>query len=239
MTANEIQLIDNAISSSLGIIESAATALGRQTGTAAFDDLLQHLTNNKILLVIDNLETVVDQTITELVRQIPAGSRILFTTRIGLGAFNFPILIHPMNKRESASYFRSAARAWGVGEMSSATQPIVESFCERLQHNPLFIKSFMQSVKVGGRPSQLASEPKVLLQFCLQNVFNALPLEARSVARVLAGVTGAQSIASLSFYTGMESIGVQSALSFLITSNLVASERGRSSEDEDRFLLSA
>jgi hypothetical protein len=48
------------------------------------EDLLMHLQNNKILLVIDNLETVIDNNICNLVRQLPQGSKILFTTRIGL-----------------------------------------------------------------------------------------------------------------------------------------------------------
>jgi LuxR family glucitol operon transcriptional activator len=57
LTVNEVQLIEGAITSSMGIIESAIVPLGRQTGTEAIDDLIQHLANNKILLIIDNLET--------------------------------------------------------------------------------------------------------------------------------------------------------------------------------------
>jgi len=83
LTLNEIEVIEGAISSSLGIIESATALLGRQSETLAIDDLLTHLKNNKILLVIDNLETVIDQNIRSLVRQVPSGSKILFTTRIG------------------------------------------------------------------------------------------------------------------------------------------------------------
>lgn len=84
LSIREIEVIEGAISSSLGIIESAAAVLGRETETAALDDLISHLTNNKLLLVIDNLETVIDQNIRNFVRQVPQGSKILFTTRIGL-----------------------------------------------------------------------------------------------------------------------------------------------------------
>jgi LuxR family glucitol operon transcriptional activator len=238
LTLNEIQLIDGAISSSLGIVESATALLGRQNETSAMDDLLLHLKNNKILLVIDNLETVVDQNIRNLVRQLPAGSRILFTTRIGLGAFDFPVPISPLDKREAAFYFRVAAKVWGVGELSTASAQVVEGYCEKLQHNPLFIKWFIQSVRIGKRPSSLTSDPSVLLRFCLQNVFNSLQIDARTVASTLASVNGPQSVASLAFFTDLDSLSIQSALSVLITSNLVSTERGRSSEDEDRYILS-
>ena len=239
LTAHEVQLIDGAISSSLGIIESATSLLGRQSETSAMDDLILHLQNNKILLVIDNLETVIDQTIRELVRRVPQGSRILFTTRIGLGAFDFPVPLARLGKKEAGHYFRRAARAWGAPDMAALSQQITDGYCERLQYNPLFIKCFMQSIRAGNRPSAIANDPNVLLQFCLQNVFNSLNLDSKVVAGALASVGGPQSVASIAFYTDIDSIGVQSALSHLITSNLVSSERGRSSEDEDRYVLSS
>jgi cold shock CspA family protein/Tfp pilus assembly protein PilF len=239
LTLSEIEVIDGAISTSLGIIESAASLLGRQNESAAIEDLLAHLTNNKILLVIDNLETVIDQNIRNLVRQVPQGSKILFTTRVGLGAFDFPIPLSPLNGKDSAFYFRRTARVWGVSDMATASNAVVDGYCDKLQHNPLFIKWFIQSVRAGKRPTVLTSDPKELLQFCLQNVFNSLSADAKRVASTLASVNGSQTVASLAFFTELDSIGIQSALSILITSNLVSAERGRSSEDEDRYTLSA
>lgn len=239
LTLTEIQVIEGAISSSLGIIENASALLGRQNETSAMDDLLTHLRNNKILLVIDNLETVIDQNIRSLVRQVPQGSRILFTTRIGLGAFEFPIPLSPLTGKEAAFYFRRTARVWGVNDLASSTPHVVDGYCAKLQYNPLFIKWFIQSVRAGKRPTVLTSDPTVLLQFCLQNVFNSLSADARTVASTLASVNGSQVVASLAFFTDLDSLAIQSALTVLLTANLISVERGGSSEDEDRYLLSA
>jgi hypothetical protein len=168
LTLQEIEVIEGAISSSLGIIESATALLGRQNETLAIDDLISHLANNKILLVIDNLETVIDQNIRTLVRRVPLGSKILFTTRIGLGAFDFPIALAPFSKRDAAFYFRRTSRVWGVSDLAAASNQLVEEYCDKLQNNPLFIKWFIQSVRAGKRPSVLTNDPKLLLQFCLQ-----------------------------------------------------------------------
>jgi LuxR family transcriptional regulator, glucitol operon activator len=238
LTVSEIQSIEGSISTSLGIVESAAALLGRQNESSAIDDLLSHLGNNKILLVIDNLETVIDNNIRNLVRQIPQGSKILFTTRIGLGAFDFPISLFPLGKKEASFYFRRTAKVFGLQGLASEANQIVDGYCAKLQNNPLFIKWFIQSVRAGKRPSVLTSDPKVLLQFCLQNVFNSLSSQSRMVAGVLACVSGAQSVASIAFFTELDSLTIQSALSILITSNLISAERGRSSEDEDRYTLS-
>lgn len=238
LTLSEIESIEGAISTSLGIIESAASLLGRQNETSAIDDLLSHLRNNKILLVIDNLETVIDQNIQALVSQIPAGSKILITTRIGLGAFNFPIPLLPLSSKDAAFYFRRTARVWGVPDLSALSNAAVDGYCVKLQRNPLFIKWFIQSVRAGKRPTVLTSNPKMFLEFCLQNVFNSLSDDARLVASTLSSVNGSQTVASVAFYTDLDSLRIQSALSVLMTSSLVSAERGRSSEDEDRYLLS-
>ena len=174
LTVNEIELIAGAISSSMGLIESATATLGRQTGTTAMDDLIAHLTNNNILLVIDNLETVVDQNITDPVSNLPAGSRILFTTRIGLGAFDFPISLPPLNKKEAASYFRTVGKVFGVNDLATLPSPAMDEYCTKLHYNALFIKWFIHSVRVGKRPTVLINNPTEFLQFCLQNVFNSL-----------------------------------------------------------------
>src|SRR5260221_9109923 len=121
------------------------------------------LQNNKILLVIDNLETVIDNNIRNLVRQLPQGSKVLFTTRIGLGAFDFPIPLSSLDKKEAAFYFRRTAKVFGVQDLAMATNQIVDGFCSKLQNNPLFIKWFIQSVRAGKRPSVLTNDPTELV----------------------------------------------------------------------------
>jgi len=55
---------------------------------------------------------------------------------------------------------------------------------------------------------------------------------------ILASLSGSQSVPSLAFYTDLDNVSMQSALSILITSNLVSAERGRTFEDDERYLLS-
>jgi LuxR family transcriptional regulator, glucitol operon activator len=52
-------------------------------------------------------------------------------------------------------------------------------------------------------------------------------------------LSGQQTIARIAFYTELDSLVIQSALSILITSNLVAAARGRNTEDEDRYSISS
>jgi LuxR family transcriptional regulator, glucitol operon activator len=163
----------------------------------------------------------------------------LFTTRIGLGAFEFPVPLRPLNKKDASAYFRAIARVFSVTDLASLPSLSVYDYCSKLHYNTLFIKWFMHSVSVGKRPTMLISSPAKFLQFCLQNVFNSLSADVKIVAKILANLSGQQTVASLAFYSGLDSLSIQSALSILITSNLVAPQRGRNTEDEDRYDLSS
>jgi LuxR family glucitol operon transcriptional activator len=83
LTPSDIEEIDGAIKTSTGLLEAASDALARQSSDPR-EDLYLHLSNNRLLLVIDNLETVLDEHIREFVRWIPArsNSKILITTRM-------------------------------------------------------------------------------------------------------------------------------------------------------------
>ena len=97
----------------------------------------------------------------------------------------------------------------------------------------------MHSVSVGKRPTVILSDQTQFLQFCLQNVFYSLSPDVILIAKLLANVGGLQTVAFLAFYSDLDSLAIQSALSVLITSNLVTPERGRNVEDEELYGLSS
>jgi LuxR family transcriptional regulator, glucitol operon activator len=116
---------------------------------------------------------------------------------------------------------------------------LIDDYCKNLHYNTLGIKWFMHSVSVGKRPTVILSDQKQFLQFCLQNVFNSLSPDVILIAKLLANVGGLQTVASLAFYSDLDSLAIQGALSVLITSNLVTPERGRNVEDEELYGLSS
>ena len=131
-TDSKLQLIKGAVTSSIGIIDNALAPLGRQTGTQAIDDLVQHLTNNTILLIIDNLETVVDHNLRYLASNMPnSGSKILSTSRRSLDAFYFPIPLLPLSKKDAALYFRAIARVFSVNDLATLSNAVIDDCCNK------------------------------------------------------------------------------------------------------------
>lgn len=238
LTPTEIKSIEGAITNSLGIFEGALGELGRQQDGDAMTQLVQHLRNNKILLVIDNLETILDDHIRSFVRDVPNNSKVLFTSRIGLGAFDFPIKLAPLSKKQSTFYFRETAKVWGLRDLSALPNDAVTDYCNRLQHNPLFIKWFVQAIKANQRADKILANPKIILKFCMENVFDSLPSDAQNVARALTCVAGSHSVATIAFLTDIDSLRVQSALLTLLSSNLVTANRQSNADAEETYTLS-
>jgi LuxR family glucitol operon transcriptional activator len=147
-------------------------------------------------------------------------------------------LLLPLSKKDAALYFRAIARVFSVNDLASLSNTSIDDYCNKLHYNTLGIKWFMHSVSVGKRPPLILSNPTQLLQFCLQNVFDCLSTDVKLIVKILGNLSGHQTVASLAFYSDLDILSIQSALSILITSNLVTADRGRNAEDEDRCGLS-
>jgi len=186
LTGREILNIDNAISTSLGLFEVAADQIDSQGVGDPLERLIHQLETFRILLVIDNLETVLDENIRILVQRVPAGSKILFTTKKSIGAYDFPVPLRSFSDRESEFYLRAVARFWGLREIAQSTAEQAKGYCSKLQRNPLFIKWFVQAVSEGQSPQKALADPKIVLKFCLSSVFENLSEPSKRILQTLA-----------------------------------------------------
>lgn len=72
LTAGEIQNINGAIQDSLGLFEEAARTLGGLGGEDPATELLDYLASFKILLVLDNMETINDEGLRNFLLELPS-----------------------------------------------------------------------------------------------------------------------------------------------------------------------
>ncbi len=221
LTPSEIEEITSAVSSSIGIFDAATEALGLVQGGESISRLLEQLKDFRILLVIDNLETVLDENVRRVVREVPTGSKILFTSRVSIGAFDFPIPLTPLGDAEAKTYFRACARFWGLADFAKQSNDEIGKSLKRLHNNPLFIKWFLQSVAQGQNPNRILANPKIILEFCLSNVVENLSQEAIVVLETMVFLGDARPISILSLMTDLQPMIVERAVNELTASNLV------------------
>lgn len=238
LTDREISSIGGAIQDSLGLFEAAAKELaGTATGDAVVDpmeELLEYLAQFKVLLILDNLETVTDHRLRSFLLDLPLGSKVLLTSRIGLGIEN-PVKLEPLSLEDSKRLLKTLAGIRGVDVFKSMADEAVSRLVGKLRGHPLYIKWLVSGVQAGRRPSELVNDNSLLLDFCMSNVWDKLALPARNVLQALQIARGPRNLGELSYLTNLSAEKLQSAVLDLMTTNFVSMRHAAEGDLEGSF----
>ena len=163
LTASGVNEIIGSISSTLGVLENVTRELGGAAGDKSdlavlIQDVLDCMSMFRMLIVIDNFETVTDSSLRPLLTAVPVGSKVLLTSRVGLGELEIRYKLDPLDLRTSVSLLRRFSRYLNVGILHTASDKKLERCCQQLYFNPLLIKWYVQSVSLGSDPEKLISK---------------------------------------------------------------------------------
>lgn len=229
LTSSEIVRIETAVEDSLGLFASATAALGGSGDPArAITELLEVLGTFPTLVVLDNVETVLDEDFPRLLRDIPVGSKVLITSRIGVKTEN-PFKLSGLSIDDSKKLMRILARSRGLRLESLATEDQLGEWAKRMNCHPAYIKWFVSGLQTGQAPEKLLNDNGLVLEFCMSNVFGFLSADARAALEAMLVVPGSHTMAELAFLTGFDSSSIQSVVLELTTTNFVAHVRGGAS----------
>ncbi|HVW75607.1 MAG TPA: NB-ARC domain-containing protein [Rhizomicrobium sp.] len=238
LTAAGVMDIQNAISTSIGLFEAAATNSGL-VGSAGdpITSVTELLRQFPTLLILDNLETVKDEIIEHFLENVPSGSKVLITSRISLGKLDYPIKLGRLDKDEATRYFRTVCSALNVNSLQALAQHEVQRVCGRLQYNPLWIKWFVQAVRAGARKEELLSSPKEPLAFCLENVFEKVSPEGELVLDAMLCVGGSHSVSTIAFLTGLDALTIREVVNELTAMNAIVAHVSSARGEDTRYSL--
>jgi LuxR family transcriptional regulator, glucitol operon activator len=229
LTSTEILRIESAVEDSLGLFASAAAAVGETGKTStAVEDVLDVLSSFPTLLVLDNIETVLDENFHTLLREIPTGSKVLITSRIGVKTEN-PFRLTGLNVDDAKRLVRILGRVRNVGLLASVEEEALGEWVRRMSCHPAYIKWFVAGVQAGQVPEQLLAENGLVLDFCMSNVFDYLGDDARTALGAMLVVPGSHTLAELAFLTEFDAGRVQAAVLELTRTNFVTQVRGGAS----------
>ena len=239
LTPQEIKNIENAIRSSISMFQNVSDYLAPQGSTNPFEEVLSYLSAFKILLILDNLETILDDQIRQFLGNLPTGSKVLITSRIGVGAYEVPFRLQPMDEGESIQLLRALADTRQVSELVKMPNSRLEGYCRRMKNSPLFIKWFVSAVQTGKRPEEILDKRDLFLEFCMSNVYEYLEENSRRVLTSLLCIPGKHSQAELAFLNEMEAKDLESAIHQLQTTTMFTiSSSPRDSSFESKYELS-
>lgn len=229
LTSTEIVRIESAVEDSLGLFASATKAVGGSGESGqAIEELLSVLESFPTLLILDNVETVLDEKFPQLLREIPIGSKVLITSRIGVKTEN-PFRLVGLSLDDSLKLMRILARARGIDLETIASHDDLCKWARSMNCHPAYIKWFISGIQSGQLPERLLNDNGLVLDYCMSNVFDYLSATAKAALRAMLVVPGSHTMAELAFLTDLDSAQIQQVVLELTTTNFVTQVRSGAS----------
>jgi LuxR family transcriptional regulator, glucitol operon activator len=143
------------------------------------DFLNDYFRNNKCLLIIDNLETILkDHTLIQFIEEIPRPSQVLITSRKGLGEFERRYAIGDMLEKDALSLFRIVAKEKNLSNLQKFDNESILKLVKRVRCYPLLIKWAIGQVGlgrgIGDAFSQIFSGESEIAKFAFDDIFKML-----------------------------------------------------------------
>jgi LuxR family glucitol operon transcriptional activator len=231
LTAAGAREIQAAIVSNVGLVRAVAGELGTLTQDVAdfgtvIDEIRLYLAEFRILLLIDNLETITWQSLRPLLSQVPLGSKVCITSRVGLGEIELRYALEPLDPATAVNLMRRYAKTFNLRSVAEAKEQMLKGFCALLYQSPLLIKWFVASVASGAQPKSLVDRGTrsfvEVLRFCFENLFNRLSVVEREIIHILAAARRPLSQPELYLMTShLNRVDVEAALTTLYHSSML------------------
>ena len=144
-------------------------------------DLILQGGDKGILLVIDNLETIQDERVKEFIKDFPPPSKVIITSRIGLGEVERRYPLKEMNNLDAITLIRTVAREKKTIGLANLPDDILSKYVDKMSRYPLAIKWVVGQVALGKDINiaigNLTSPKGDVAKFCFENIFDNLLTE--------------------------------------------------------------
>lgn len=187
----------------------------------SIEHLLYYMSVYKTLLILDNLETIDSNEVRPLFEDIPSGSKILITSRIGIGEYETRLTIGPFSQQESIAYFKRLSKCYDVKALLKATAQETVSFTKKLYNSPLCIKWFVINVAKGNDPNILVNNQEELVEFCLSNVYDKLSENSKKLLMIVFARRKQCSIGELIYLNDNDYVITIESINELIACNFI------------------
>lgn len=134
-----------------------------------------------LLLVVDNLETIVDERVIDFIKDIPRPSKVLITSRIGLGEIERRYQLKEMHIKDAIILLRTISKEKGIDSLMRLPDEVLSNYVNKMSRYPLAIKWVIGQVAVGkdidSAIGGLTESSGDVAKFCFEHIFNNLLTE--------------------------------------------------------------
>lgn len=142
------------------------------------DAIYKIFETNRILLIIDNLETISKEEIIDFIKDVPRPSQVLITSRRGLGEIERRYPLPDFLLSDAVTLFRIISKERNRQDLQKLQKKTIENYVKSVSSYPLLIKWSIGKVCLGMDINKAFNEiykgDSEISQFVFNDIFNLL-----------------------------------------------------------------
>lgn len=226
LSQGEFVEIKDAISDISQVFEKSKQIMISDSDDDSMSSVLEFMETFNVLLVLDNLETINAGDINTFLRKIPDNSKVLITSRLGIGEFEVRQIIKGLEKQDAIVYFRELSKYYGLDLHKQGDTEIYKIISNNLYNNPLSIKWFISGVYSGTSQKQMLSHKDDLIEFCISNIFEKLSETSKRILQLFLLENSKLTYGVIDFYIEEEELDIRQSINELLSTYMIQASSG-------------
>ena len=192
----------------------------------AMDSVIEFMEVFNVLLVLDNMETVNTGEVNNFLRRVPDKSKVLITSRLGIGEFEVRQKIEGLSKNDAITYFRELSKYYGLELHKQNDEEIYKVINGSLYNNPLSIKWYISGIYSGTDARKMLGHKDDLIEFCISNIFDKLSETSRKILQLFLLQNNKLTYGLIDYYIGENELVLKPAVNELLSTYMIQASSG-------------
>jgi len=193
---------------------------------SAMESVLEFMRVFKVLLVLDNMETVNTGEVNDFLRKVPECSKVLITSRLGIGEFEIRQRIDGLSKKDAITYYRELSKYYSLDLYKNTDDEIYKVVNDNLYNNPLSIKWYISGIYSGNDAKKMLAHKEDLIEFCISNIFDKLSETSRKILQLFLLENNKLTYGLIDYYIGEDELCLRTAVNELLSTYMIQASSG-------------
>lgn len=208
------------------------------TDTTAKEKLVNSIIelSNKILIAIDNLETITDQRIINFIFDAPLNIKFLITSRKGIGQLERRHELKELKAKEAVYLFRQLSRDKQLPTLASLPDETIKAYTAKVSYYPLAIKWVIGQVARGKNINTVIASIHTtdsdISRFCYEQIFSTLSDNCKKILYTLSLLDASPNSSVLEYVVELDEQTFDDTIEDLILVSLVIPEQFQNERKE-------